>query len=192
MKTLLILGLDRSNAKDAKQIAESDGVDVWVCNDYYRKFPWLTPDIIFQIHTKYFDKPQPTVSKRMEDWQNKYNESGALVITSRELPEIKNQALFPIEQAVHKFGSAFFTNTFPYMFALAILEGYKKIYFRGFSEMDIPEYNDCFPSCMKAVEYAEKAGIEVDAPIIEKWRNKATVVDWRNIQPIKLMYHEKA
>ena len=171
-KEVVFLALDSADPTiDWKMLEKSE---VWTLNDYYRVYPWLNPARVYQVHTN-IDLNIETIQKerpeRWQNWREKYNESGAKIVTLANDEKLKNQHDWQIGR-ICNYPAGFFTQTLAYMAADAIEEEYSKVTMMGFSVMDRIDYHDCFPSCVYILEYMMDKGVCVEAPIYPQWKTK--------------------
>lgn len=140
---------------------QADGVSVWTLNDYYRVFPDLKPDRIFEIH-KPMDMPLLQANGRyLGDHRKIYNESGALIVT-RHRQGFASERIFPLDIAVEKFGEDFFIATTSFMFALAIMEGYGHIMLEGIHLTCGDQHEYMIPGMLRNIDVARENCIKVE------------------------------
>ena len=86
------------------------------------------------------------------------------VIMSYQEPDIPNCKVFPFARFEKKFGSDYYTSSFAYLAAMAIDEGYDKIYFYGVNLTAMDEYIHQKAGLEYFIGYAKAKGIEVEIP----------------------------
>lgn len=161
--------------------------EVWTLNDYYN-FPveekgtgvlkHVKPTRIYQIHEN-IEKVE-FKHERMKNWKERYNESGAEIVTMVDLG-LKNQRIFDLKSGIEQFGKEFFASSFSYMFTDAINENVDVIELIGIDLEAQEEYLYQLPGTIKNIEKARKSGIKVIAPNEERYKKTFISVDWSNI-----------
>lgn len=86
------------------------------------------------------------------------------VVMSYEEPDIPNCKVFPFDRFEKDFGSDYYTSSFAYLAAMAIDEGYDKIYFYGVNLTAMDEYIHQKAGLEYFIGYAKAKGIEVEIP----------------------------
>jgi hypothetical protein len=86
------------------------------------------------------------------------------VVMSYNEPDIPNCKVFPFERLKKKFSSEYYTSSFAYLAALAIDEGYDKVYFYGVNLTAIDEYIHQKAGLEYFIGMMHAKGIEVEIP----------------------------
>ena len=188
-KEVIILGLNDVDPTINRD--ELEQCEVWTLNDYYRPYPWLKPDRVYQVHTDIDNAVTEMQKKRPDRWKNwreKYNESGAEIVTLKHDPLLNNQIVMDVVKMSENYGTGFFSQTFAYMAYDAIEEGYTIVKLRGFSSMEGKDYKDCFPQCIGVVDKMKEANIFVDSKIYGSWKLRAEDMNLTFAEPAIKMY----
>lgn len=159
------------------------GYEIWTLNDYYRVFPNLKPDRIFEIH-KPLDMEQLRANGRFPgDYVKVYNDSEAQIVTSY-FHGFQKEKLFP-GKALEEFGPIFFAATTSYMFALAIMEGYGEITIEGIYLSRSDQHKHLIPGMLRNIDAARGRDIVVRIPgdHESRWRDEVKTFkeDWKEI-----------
>lgn len=103
--------------------------------------PWMKRwDVWMQLHSLNYLKKvrgQSDGDREHYDWLTKEHDSP--IYCAEVFPEFPSSVRFPIEEVKQKFGN-FYTSTFAYMMALAMLQGYRHIEAYGFEMHAGTEY----------------------------------------------------
>tara|TARA_R100000808_G_scaffold18710_1_gene40911 strand:- start:5229 stop:6239 length:1011 start_codon:yes stop_codon:yes gene_type:complete len=86
------------------------------------------------------------------------------IIMSYDEPDLPQSELFPFEKFRKKYGREYFTNSFSYLMAMAIDEGYGRIYLYGINLTALDEYIHQRPCMEYWIGQAEARGIDVIIP----------------------------
>jgi hypothetical protein len=86
------------------------------------------------------------------------------VVMSYDEPDIPNCKVFPFARFEKEFGSDYYTSSFAYLTAMAIDEGYDRIYFYGVNLTAMDEYIHQKAGLEYFIGYAKAKGIEVVIP----------------------------
>jgi hypothetical protein len=146
------------------------------------------PARVYNIHEK-FEENLKDYTRYSHDWKQKYNDSGAEIVTFDHINGLKNQRIFDFKQGVSEFGKAFFGGGFSYMFADAVWEGVKEIDIVG---MDLlgAEYTYQALYLKRNLEVVRARGIEVYLPNEERLKLDR-IVDFSTVGGVSLMYGER-
>ncbi len=118
----------------------------------------------FEIHSR------NSASKATPEHQAFLRQCPVPVYMWQKYDDIPNSARFPKDEIIAEFqkrgykGAAYFTNSISWMFALAMLEGFKTIALYGVDMANDSEYGWQRPSCEYFIGLAEGLGIEVIIP----------------------------
>lgn len=157
-----------------------DDCQVWTMNDYYKWFPDLMPDMVFEIHKEGTIEECQKDGRFPGDYKTFYNESGADIVT-RFSHGLDNECDVKLDVLIDTFGEKFFVGTFSYMFAWAIQMHIKQITIEGIYLRDSGEYATQIPGMLRNIYEARRRGVEVIVP--GGWENT-----WRSLAPT---IHEK-
>lgn len=123
-----------------------DKTDVWCVSSVFEKMVPERVDLIFQLH-----KPEI-----WEKWLNNF--SNKVITAFSDLYRI-----YPVEEMLNKYGPIF-GSTVSWMLALAIKEGYNKIYLFGLDMASKEEYINQRDTLFYMIGRAEALGIEIIIP----------------------------
>ena len=102
----------------------------------------IEPDILF-IMDILDEKPKIlSGTDNLGEIVSKINKLGCLFISPCRYAEIPKSQAFPLEEAVEKFGTPYFSNTIAYMTCYALLQGAKEIEFFGVNQAGSHEYTE--------------------------------------------------
>jgi len=178
---ILFLALADAKIDLAKYQAD---YEIWTLNDYYRVFPGLLPDRIFEIHRGINIEELQSQCRFPGDYRKVYNESGAQIVT-RHFQGFENERIFPLETAVETFGPSFFVASTSYMFALAIMEGYHDITLEGIHLTCGDQHDYMTHGMLRNIDAARARNIEVRIPgnHESRWREQAKTIkdEWREV-----------
>lgn len=113
--------------------------EIWSLNNLYRNIPRRTR--WFDIHDNIQDRPE---HRKMLSKLN------CPVYVLQECPDIPNSVMYPLEEVKREFFSnvnreQFFANSFSYMIALALYEGFGEIGLFGINQATDTEYGKHLP-----------------------------------------------
>jgi hypothetical protein len=137
-KTVALVGAAFSTCSLAPY---NDSVEIWALNEEHA-YPWMKrADRWFQMHKS--EKWHPDNLKWMRE--NPWNIPIYLQFVRSDIPK---SVEYPLQRVVdyfpnfHRGGkrAKYFTSTFSYMMALALVEGYERIEIYGFDMIDTFEY----------------------------------------------------
>ena len=187
-KTVNFVGLHHPSVANVsgQEIRNCD--EVWTLNDWYTFYD-LKPHKVFNPCKASFNG-HPTDSRRFIDWKEKYNESGAEIVTIDMIDGIDNCRQFDWDRGVKEFGEDFFTSTMSYMFAQAIWDDYEQINIYGVRLEGKGEYLHQLPGVMDAINKCTARGIKVNCEYMNEWIWRMTniKIDWANIKGGKAPY----
>ena len=175
---VLFLGFANLSVDLAKY--QVDGVSIWAMNDFYKWFPGLSPDMVFEIHKEGTIELAQKSGRYPGDYKAAFNESGADIIT-RFSHGLDNECDVKLDVLTGTFGERFFVGTFSFMFAWAIEMHFKSITIEGIYLRESGEYATQIPGMLRNIYEARRRGIEVIVP--GGWENT-----WRSLAPT---IHEK-
>ena len=173
-KSVAILGF-APTWKDAP--FDDPSVQIWTVNSLNQYTSRV--DRVFELHQldtiKRMAKEgivrNDTHLKDHVEWLQKNKDIPVYMIC--EYPDVPMAVTYPIEEIVLKFGlpragdgevDPYFTNSISYMIALAIHEGFERIYIYGVDMACHTEYGSQRPSCEYYIGIAKGMGIEVIMP----------------------------
>jgi len=176
-KTVHICGLFRADIPELSSL--SDG-QVWTVNDWYRCYPKMTPDRVFNLHTKEALDESLAVEGREDrfpgDYISEYHmaaESGTQFVLLEQWG-IANEMLYPADRIFdflngHKVQFCGITA----MILLAVLEKYEKICLWACPLRD-NEYRYQIQGILKAIKIARFKGVEVECEYETDWAVRLT------------------
>lgn len=102
----------------------------------------IQPDVLFLMDI--LDEKPKIVSgiDNLGEVVERINKMGCPLIAPCRYAEIQNSHAFPLEEAVAKFGTPYFSNTIAYMVCFALLQGAKEIEFFGVNQAGAHEYTE--------------------------------------------------
>lgn len=159
--------------------------EIWTINDWYMGLPGLAPSRVYQIHWE-FSGVHPDDPGRFKDWRRHYEDSGAEIVVTSDLGFSK-QRFFDAERALREWPSQDFQSSFSCMLLEAILEGVNIVNFEGVALIGA-EYAYQVPALLRNIDKARAAGMKVNAPREQAWRESICKVDWSNIREAKTPY----
>lgn len=187
IKKVIILGLynqENLALADRDYLLKKAGfeqAEIWTLNDWYQFYPnFQNPDRVFQIHKGFKGHSDP--ARFAGDWKQKYNDSGAEIITSEYIPELVNQKQINEAELVKSFGKDFFTSTIDVMLAFCILEEAHNVRLFGISMTLNGEYEYQLMGLLNAMEIAELYNIKIEAEQKEFWISQRKKIDWKNMK----------
>lgn len=135
MKTVRLIGLGPS-AVEAPTHTIGDGVEVWAIQYCWESF---VLDRAFVMDDEEWIVAKNHSFQNPKDVEGDMVKSGIPIYVSKEWKNVPNAVLYPIEEIKSKFPN-YFMDSFSYMFALAIHEGFERIElygidFRYFNEL---------------------------------------------------------
>lgn len=179
---VLFLGFANTSLNIGKYYLE--GYQVWTMNDYYKWFPDLMPNMIFEIHRDGAIELARKSGRYPGDYKQYYNQSGADIVT-RFSHGLENECDVKLDVLTETFGDKFFVGTFSFMFAWAIQMHFKSITIEGIYLRDSDEYATQIPGMLRNIAEARRRGIEVIVPggWEDKWRTLANSTEeiWTGI-----------
>jgi hypothetical protein len=157
---------------------------IWTMNDYYKWFPDLMPNMIFEIHQPGAILNAQKTGRFPGDWKDIYNKSGADVVT-RWNHGLDNECDVHITPLIDLLGERFFAGTFSYMFGWAVMMKAKSISIEGIHLKTNTEYQSQVHGMVRNIDAARRRGIEVTVPggWEPKWRALASSTEeiWTGI-----------
>lgn len=178
-KPLAIVGFGKENFDRV----DWPSYDIWTLNDWYKFRRRLVPHRVYQIHTGEFTD----IHRRMIDWKEKYDQSGAEVIVGKP-HGLKNEKVFDWGTAVSIRGSEkWFSCTICYMLHDAQMEGYRHIRLVGIELENGSEYRWQYPGVQNAVNELRSSGIIIEWPDEERLAGAKDMVDWGEVHTINVM-----
>jgi len=178
MREVTFLGLYN---KDVKNLSG----EIWTLNDWFRVFPKLNPARVYQIHWE-FSGEHPTDPGRFKDWRRHYEDSGAEIVVTSDLG-FSRQRFFDTDRALKEWPAADFQSTMSCMLLDAIWEGVDVVNFEGIALLG-DEYTYQVPALLRNIDATRAAGVRVNAPREQIWRDSISTVDWSNIHEIAKPY----
>ena len=152
--------------------------EIWTVNSLNQRVP--RADRVFELHRMETLKRLAAEGKVRNDvhiqthldWLAANKEIPVYMI--KQYPEVPASIPYPLNEMIDKFGmpragreekDGYFTNSISYMIALAIHEGFERIYIYGVDMAVGSEYNHQRPSCEYYVGIAKGMGIEIVMPV---------------------------
>ena len=183
-KHVHICGLFRA---DLEGMTPSDmsasGAEIWTCNDWYRCYPWMMPDRVFNIH--YAPHINESPGRFPGDWKSWYNrviDNGGKISVVEIIGGVnpEGQELLPTE-LLDSFGINSMGCSLSTSICLALYLGFKNISIRGARLRD-PEYAHQLSFLENALRHCSLRGIHVDNPYADQWKlRQVDMIDWKNV-----------
>jgi len=193
-----IVGFAPSSMEDVQFLFGNQDVEVWPLNQLYVAWPRIVPSNRmvekrnvtrwFQIHHRHSYDQTVARDHSHHDWLAKQNEF-PIYMMDRE-PDIPYSCRFPKEQLLDKF-RRYFTNSISWEIALAIYEGFKKIYIFGVDMAQDSEYAFERPSVEFFCGYAEGVGIELIVPEKSDLLKSAWLYPFEDDSPIRTKFQTR-
>lgn len=165
--------------------------EIWTLNDWYRQgFASKTkrPARVYNIHER-FEENLKDYRRYSPDWKQRYNDSGAEIVTAESVEGLERQRCFNFERGVKEFRKGFFGGTFSYMFADAIWGKYDEITIIG---MDLlgDEYRYQALYLKRNLVAARMCEIKVNLSNEERL-GLDKIADFETADDVQLMYSER-
>jgi hypothetical protein len=184
MKSVVICGLYRQDLQGFDDCSLKRLGEVWTLNDWYRPYPWMRPDRLFNLH---LDSHVCAEDHRFPgDWQAEYNRAinhGTRVVVNKTIKGVNPAGQEKIDPLVWRRVPAHWRQI-AVMTYLAALEGFDRITHKGVRLRDT-EYLPHIVGLLEAMEIARNRGVEIVSPHEARWRDRADKVDWSNIDDYK-------
>lgn len=141
--------------------------EIFCLNEMYKlanEVPNFHADRWFEIHSR------SSASKATPEHQAFLRQCPVPVYMQEHYDDIPNSVRFPKDEIIAEFqrrgykGAAYFTNSISWMFAFAMLEGFRTIALYGVDMANDSEYGWQRPSCEYFIGLAEGLGVEVIIP----------------------------
>ena len=166
-----IVGFAPSSMEDAQFLFGDPDCEIWAINQLYVAWPRIVPGNRiperrnvtrwFQIHHRHSYDQTVARDHSHHEWLSQQKDF-PIYMQNKE-PDIPCSVEFPVNEILGKF-RRYFTNSISWEIALAIYEGFKKIYIFGVDMAQDSEYSFERPSVEYFCGYAEGAGIELVVP----------------------------
>lgn len=164
MKTVALVGFNKATMKF------HTGVDapVWTINHAW-KYDIPRIDRLFEIHLPEHRKTSNKITKDHDNWLSQKHDFPIYTLPGT-YEEIPSSVAYPFDEIAQEHCGGLlagdkvqhvFTSSFDYMLALAIHEGYKKIYLFGFAMRGDSEYGYQRDGLAYWIGYANAKGIEI-------------------------------
>lgn len=184
MRTVHICGLFRQDLNGYDQAdLSAGGAQIWTVNDWYRCYPWMMPDRLFNPHfAPHINEGDD--SRFPGDWRAKYNEliaSGGKISVVELIEGVnpEGQELIPLE-LWNKFPRSAIGCSISLAICLAAYQGFQRIELRGVRLRDT-EYEDQLNFVQSAIMHAQRAGVtEIINPYEQAWAAQTPIksIDW--------------
>jgi len=166
-----IVGFAPSSMEDAQFLFGDPDCEIWAINQLYVAWPRIVPSVRmpekrnvtrwFQIHHRHSYDQTIMRDHSHHEWMSQQTDF-PIYMQNKE-PDIPCSVEFPKDAILSKF-RRYFTNSISWEIALAIYEGFKKIYIFGVDMAQDGEYAFERPSVEYFCGYAEGAGIDLVVP----------------------------
>ena len=178
-KHVHICGLFRADLKGkAQSDLQSAGAEIWTCNDWYRCYPWMMPDRVFNSHyAPHINEARGRFPGDWKAWYNNVIENGGKISVVEEIAGVtpSGQELLP-EELLTEFNISSMGCSISLMICMAIHHGASKISLHGVRLRD-EEYSYQLDFINNALKHCLLRGVVVDNPHAEQWAA-------RDIEPI--------
>lgn len=128
--------------------------EIWGLNDFAFKLDRV--DKIFELHTNEVIKK----NSRTLDYFQLLKNTKTPIYMQKKTKTFPSSVKYPLDEIVAKYNKVFYS-TVDYMLALAVYEGFEKMYLYGVDLAIYEEYLYQRPSCAYWIGYARGLGIEV-------------------------------
>jgi len=172
-KQVAIVGFAPSSMRDAVHLFGNPDIEIWGLNQLYMAFPEILPGARppdkrnvtrwFQIHHRHSYDQTINRDHSHHEWLAQRREVEFPIYMQNKEPDVPMSVEFPKDMIVEKFGN-YFTNSISWEIALAIHEGFEKIYIFGVDMAQDSEYSFERPSVEYFIGIARGAGINVVVP----------------------------
>jgi len=187
-----IVGFAPSTMEDVQFLFGKQNCEIWPLNQLYVAWPRIQPSVRmeerrnttrwFQIHHRHSYDQTIGRDHSHHEWLQKQTDFPIYMM--EKYNDIQCSCLFPKQQLLDKF-RRYFTNSISWEIALAIYEGFKKIYIYGVDMAQDSEYAFERPSVEFFCGYAEGAGIEVVVPEKSDLLKSAWLYPFEDDSPIR-------
>lgn len=187
-----IVGFAPSTMEDAQFLFGKENVEIWPLNQLYIAWPRICPanrmphmrnaTRWFQIHHRHSYDQTINRDHSHHEWLQQQRDF-PIYMMDREA-DVPCSCKFPKEQLLDKF-RRYFTNSISWEIALAIHEGFKKIWIYGVDMATDGEYSFERPSVEYFCGYAEGAGIELVIPEKSDLLKSAWLYPFEDDSPIR-------
>jgi len=143
---------------------DDPNVEIWGLNKAHEHEWMKRADRWFQLHAlSYLKKCRGQTESDRKHWDWLCEKHNFPIYCAEKYPEFPSSVRYPIEEARAKFGN-FYTSTFAYQAAMAMLLGFERVEAYGF-EMDAgTEYRYQRDSAEYFLGYMQDKGIEIYLP----------------------------
>ena len=184
IKHVHICGLFRADLKGVSQKdLSANGAEIWTCNDWYRCYPWMMPDRVFNIHyAPHVNESRGRFPGNWKKWYDNVIDNGGKVSVVQKIEGINpdGQHLLPME-LLDKFSISSMGCSISLALCLAIHEGFQKITIHGVRLRDA-EYSHQIDFINNALKHCTLNGVQVDNPYAEQWKaREVSKIDWNNV-----------
>jgi len=143
---------------------DDPNIEIWGLNKAHEHDWMKRADAWFQLHSiSYLSKCRGQTESDRKHWDWMCEKHDFPIYCAEKYPEFPSSVRYPIEEVRRKYGN-FYTSTFAYQAAFAILKGYERVEAYGF-EMDAgTEYRYQRDSAEYFLGYMQDSGIEIYMP----------------------------
>ena len=190
-----IVGFAPSTMEDVQFLFGKGNVEIWAINQLYMAWPRICPinrmesrrnvTRWFQIHHRHSYDQSVQRDHSHHEWMSKQTDFPIYMMEKQD--DVLVSCAFPKDQLLDKF-RRYFTNSISWEIALAIYEGFKKIYIYGVDMAQDGEYMFERPSVEFFCGYAEGAGIELVIPEKSDLLKSAWLYPYEDDAPIKTKF----
>lgn len=194
MRRVVILGFSASKAEINVCDDTFRGREVWTVNDWWNFYPALRyPSRVYQIHDGLNEWNGGSASckwRATPNWRDRYNNSGALVVTVEGVPELFKQRKFNVNKAIQEFWIHNIQSSIDYMLIDAMWEEVWEVELIGVCLKGEAEYQNQIPSAIRNVDECRRRGIKVISPDYRQWKAIYTNagIDWTKMESVDLRY----
>lgn len=187
-----IVGFAPSTMEDVQFLFGKPNCEIWPLNQLYIAWPRICPENRmperqnvtrwFQIHHRHSYDQTINRDHSHHDWLTQ-QKNFPIYMMDKE-PDIPASCKFPKEELLDTF-RRYFTNSISWEIALAIHEGFKKIYIYGVDMAQDSEYAFERPSVEYFCGFAEGRGIELVVPEKSDLLKSAWLYPFEDDSPIR-------
>lgn len=193
-----IVGFAPSSMEDVQFLFGKKNVEVWPLNQLYIAWPRIMPGNRipekqnvtrwFQIHHRHSYDQTVNRDHSHHEWLQLQRDFPIYMMERNQ--DVPASCMFPKEQLLDTF-RRYFTNSISWEIALAIYEGFKKIYIFGVDMAQDSEYSYERPSVEYFCGFAEGRGIELVIPEKSDLLKSAWLYPFEDDSPIRTKFAQR-
>ena len=195
-----IVGFAPSTMRDVQYLFGDPDIEIWGINQLYMAFPDILPGARspekrnatrwFQIHHRHSYDQTIARDHSHHEWLGKPREVEFPIYMQKREPDVPMSIEFPKDEIIRHFGR-YFTNSISWEIALAIMEGFKKIYVYGVDMAQDGEYMFERPSVEYFLGWARGAGIDLVIPQKSDLLKTAWLYPYEDDAPMRIKFESR-